>query len=144
MESVYLDYQRLSEDAARENVDVGFAKIADALRENGVAYQFVNEKVLEKLGGVREGRLVVGKCAYSAVVLANCRELKENTVRLLTSYLKAVSYTHLDVYKRQIKAKENIYIEVSDMPESGMVGTAVTLPEGKVVQACLLYTSRCV
>lgn len=34
-----------------------------------------------------------------------------------------------------IKAKENIYIEVSDMPESGMVGTAVTLPEGKVVQA---------
>lgn len=88
MESVYLDYQRLSEDAARENVDVGFAKIADALRENGVAYQFVNEKVLEKLGGVRDGRLVVGKCAYSAVVLANCRELKENTVRLLTSYLK--------------------------------------------------------
>lgn len=34
-----------------------------------------------------------------------------------------------------IKAKENIYIEVSDMPESGMVGTAVTLPEAKVVQA---------
>lgn len=34
------------------------------------------------------GRLVVGKCAYSTVVLANCRELKENTVRLLTSYLK--------------------------------------------------------
>ena len=34
-----------------------------------------------------------------------------------------------------IKAKENIYIEVSGVPESGMVGSAITLPAGNVVQA---------
>lgn len=34
-----------------------------------------------------------------------------------------------------IKAKEQIYIEVSNVPQSGMVGNAITLPEATVVQA---------
>lgn len=89
MESVYLDYKRLDEDAARNNVDVGFLGILERLRTQGVAYHFVNEKVLQKLGEVREGKLCAGKCAYSAVVLANCRELKSSTVRLLRSFLAA-------------------------------------------------------
>lgn len=88
MESVYLDYRRLNEDSARNNVDEGFAEIAVRLRENGVAYHFVNEKVFEKLGGIENGRLVVGKFAYEAVVVANCRELKQNTVELLSEFLK--------------------------------------------------------
>lgn len=87
MESVYLDYKRLDEDAARNNVDVGFLGILERLRAQGVAYHFVNEKVLQKLGAVRGGKLCVGKCAYPAVVLANCRELKSSTVRLLRSFL---------------------------------------------------------
>lgn len=88
MESVYLDYLRLSEDAARENVDVGFAEIARQLREKGIAYHFVDEKVLEKLGGSAEGGLLrVGERTYSAVLLANCRELKKNTVQILKKLL---------------------------------------------------------
>lgn len=83
MESIYLDYVRLDEDAARENVDIGFAKIADELRRAGTAYHFVNEKVLEKLGRTEKGKLIVGGREYGAVLLANCRELKGNTVRLL-------------------------------------------------------------
>lgn len=34
-----------------------------------------------------------------------------------------------------LKAKEQIYIEVSNVPQSGMAGNAITLPEATVVQA---------
>lgn len=88
MESIYLDYLRLDEEAARENVDVGFSKIVSKLRANGIAYQFVNEKILQDLGRAENGRLIVGERTYAAVLLANCRELKQSTVRLLTEMLE--------------------------------------------------------
>lgn len=83
MESIYLYYQRLQEDAARNNVDVPFLKSLALLRESGVAYHFVNEKVLQKLGSVQDGKLRVGERVYEAVVVANCAELKQSTADLL-------------------------------------------------------------
>lgn len=88
MESVYLDYIRLAEETAAKNVDEGFLHILDELRAQSVAFHFVNEKVLEHIGGVKNGTLTVGGRTYQAVVLANCRELKENTVTLLQEFLK--------------------------------------------------------
>ena len=57
----------------------------------------------------------------------------------------AVSYTHLDVYKRQdkykflVRAKSRAYFLIGadneDIIQEGMIG---------LYKACLLYTSRCV
>ena len=89
MESLYLDYIRSDETEAQNNVDTPFWETLTALRNAGVAYHFVNEKVLEKIGGVNNGTLTVGERAYSAVVLANCRELKSNTLSILKKYAAA-------------------------------------------------------
>lgn len=87
MESVYLDYIRLDESESQKKVDAPFMETLTALRKAGIAYHFVNEKVLEKLGKTENGRLVVGERSYQAVVLANCREIKSNTLSLLHKYL---------------------------------------------------------
>ena len=86
MESVYLDYMRLDEKKAEENVNVPFWETLTELRRAGIAYHFVNEKVLEKLGSVNGGVLTVGERSYGAVVVAGCRELKSNTYSLLKKY----------------------------------------------------------
>ena len=86
MESVYLDYLRLDEKKAKNDVDNPFWETLTQLREAGIAYHFVNEKVLEKLGSVRNGTLTVGERTYDAVVVANCREIKSNTYSLLKKY----------------------------------------------------------
>ena len=49
-----------------------------------------------------------------------------------------VSYTHLDVYKRQVRERE------PDALEPGQMTHVVNIPHPQTVDACLLYTSRCV
>ncbi len=88
MESIYLEYERLNEEKAKE-VDRAFFAVMERLKKAGIAYHFVNEKVLQTLGRVEGNTLIVGQCRYSAVVLGSCRELKENTVSCLRSYLLA-------------------------------------------------------
>lgn len=87
MESVYLDYIRLDETATRNSVDYPFWQTLTELRRAGIAYHFVNEKIFEKIGSVKDGVFTVGKCTYKAVVLANCRELKKNTYCALEKYV---------------------------------------------------------
>ena len=54
----------------------------------------------------------------------------------------AVSYTHLDVYKRQVKGFVQQAIEVCELPAGPyMYGEML---DSDLVQICLLYTSRCV
>ena len=55
----------------------------------------------------------------------------------------AVSYTHLDVYKRQvlvIGANDTVNPAAMEDPNSPIAG----MPVLEVWKACLLYTSRCV
>jgi hypothetical protein len=87
MESVYMEYLRLDERETVKKVDEPFFAILTLLRSLGIAYHFVNEKILERYGSVQKGHLVVGKCVYSGVVVANCREIKSNTLALLHQYM---------------------------------------------------------
>ena len=70
-------------------------------------------------------------------------------------YLEAVSYTHLDVYKRQAlvqeaqrRGAEYISLEVrpSNRPAVGLYTKLGFMEEGRRrnFYSCLLYTSRCV
>ena len=54
---------------------------------------------------------------------------------------RPVSYTHLDVYKRQILMRGQIPVQEApaEAPEAPQAPRQV-----EVRQACLLYTSRCV
>ncbi|MDY2880928.1 MAG: glycosyl hydrolase [Candidatus Borkfalkiaceae bacterium] len=86
MESVYLNYVRLNEERSYREVDDPFDRILLDLRKAGVPYHFVNEKIAEKFARAENGKLVVGKREYSAVVLANCEEIKSSTLALLEEY----------------------------------------------------------
>ena len=60
---------------------------------------------------------------------------------------KAVSYTHLDVYKRQNMLRLNVFIQVSADNRAAVMEAAKELVACSLKDngcICLLYTSRCV
>ena len=79
--------------------------------------------------------------------------LAERARALFSPMVKSVSYTHLDVYKRQV---DDLAEEIAEIVHDG-VQLAVVVGGGNIFrglagsaegmdrsQACLLYTSRCV
>lgn len=86
MESIYLDYLRLSEDKSRTEVDVPFIGLLSELKKRGVSYHFINEKIAEKLGRVENGKLIIGEKSYSQVVLNPAKEMKSSTLSLLKEF----------------------------------------------------------
>lgn len=134
MESVYLDYLRLDERAAAENVDQPFLQTINELRKKGIAYHFVNEKILEKIGKTEGGELIVGECAYRAVVVANCRSIKHNTNELLKKFVRdggklCVSGEvprYLDGYKTEERIVANCEMKDLPLPLKITVGDAVS------------------
>ena len=59
---------------------------------------------------------------------------------------RAVSYTHLDVYKRQVGGRmEHLQSQLRAAGAvAGHVSYGLHYPADEVQHACLLYTSRCV
>ena len=87
------------------------------------------------------------------VVMWKFKKDTQEQMQAFLEGLKAVSYTHLDVYKRQVKRTENMNtlllpaggrdtaaIAAEILRRGGLVG----LPTETVYGLCLLYTSRCV
>ena len=68
----------------------------------------------------------------------------DGTARLaqgtIDTYFAPVSYTHLDVYKRQVDGYP-LYAEAAN--EKGLCIAGLNFP-GNAFYSCLLYTSRCV
>ena len=58
----------------------------------------------------------------------------------------AVSYTHLDVYKRQPLTTKRLTVDGDAIGEAKNVEVVIGTPIGDVLDfcGCLLYTSRCV
>ena len=139
MESVYLDYLRLDESASIKSVDEGFAEILDELRKNGIAYHFVNEKVLEKTGATRGGKLIAGARAYSAVVVANCRELKKNTVKLLREFLRGGG--KLNVSGSLPRYVDGVKTDLSDIASNTEIG-ALPKPMDIAMDKAMDFTVR--
>ena len=63
---------------------------------------------------------------------------------LLRASLASVSYTHLDVYKRQIKRSVQAENIEADFCNTGKEGLQKLREQEYQLVVCLLYTSRCV
>ena len=75
-------------------------------------------------------------------------ELHQSSVYLPDMRLTPVSYTHLDVYKRQVNmegklAATNNYVDIEWSQRARQIEKGYTY-ENRLAELCLLYTSRCV
>lgn len=53
----------------------------------GIGHHYGDERLMEKYGSVKDGRLTIGQCTYSFVVIPDCDTLDSSTAALLKDYL---------------------------------------------------------
>ncbi|MGN1104458.1 MAG: hypothetical protein ACI4QI_06225, partial [Candidatus Coproplasma sp.] len=146
-ESVYLRYVRLNEEPTYVNVDYGFDAIIRQLRNSGIAYHFVNEKIAKNMASVSGGKFIVGNMQYSAVVVANCEEIKSSTKKLLEEYasqggklcIEGRAPTYIDGIYSPLTLKSNCSLEDLPKPVSLTVSADVSISYRKAFGRCFLF-----
>ncbi len=108
-------YQYDTEQAALWNIQQQLMDTMCALEEKHIAYHLGDETILEHHGKVENGKLVVGKQAYSYVIDPGCEVLLDSTRELLEEFVA----------------------------QGGKMTTADALPENKVLDSPgITYTRR--
>lgn len=86
MRDIWLDYIRDDDYESVKGMETDFNELLEILRNNGIEYQFIDERILERYGKVCGNKLLVGNCEYGSVLLPKMRNISSNTYRLLKNY----------------------------------------------------------
>lgn len=86
--SAYLRYNRETDAESVARLDADYASLAERLGEAQIGHHYLDESLLERHGRVEDGRLILGQCAYTHVVVPSMENLASNTVALLREFLR--------------------------------------------------------
>lgn len=84
--SAYIDYDPRNWDSCAE-LDVSYVDLCEKLAENCVPFHLVDETILAKYGSVSNGKLHVGKCSYSTLLISKCYVIDGTTDKLLKEFI---------------------------------------------------------
>ena len=78
------------ENTGLRDVSIKFSKTIDELEKKHISFHLGDEIIMERHGKVEDGKLVIGQCSYSYVVVEPCCEfMLENTRQLLQDFVSA-------------------------------------------------------
>lgn len=83
--TVWSVYSLIDKTAAQQ-LDKAFVDVIRKLEEKHVLFHLGDETIMERHAEVKDGRLVIGRQAYSCVVMDCCQELLEGTRKLLQEF----------------------------------------------------------
>ena len=87
MHSAYLTFDRTTDLDSIQHVVAPFKALIERFGAAGIGHHYGDERLMEKYGSVKDGRLTVGQCTYSYVVIPDCDTLDSSTAALLKDYL---------------------------------------------------------
>lgn len=85
--SCYLTYKRDEDYASIAEIENAFHALSNLLSGHQIPYHWGDESMLRDLGRAENGKLILGRCAYSYVVIPDTKTLDGTTVELLRQYL---------------------------------------------------------
>ena len=87
MHSAYLTFDRAHDEASVRGVGEAFKALIERFGAAGIGHHYGDERLMEKYGSVSDGKLTIGQCTYSYVVIPDCDTLDNSTAALLKDYL---------------------------------------------------------
>lgn len=118
MRGVWLDYVRREDGKSVEALQKSLDELLLTLRKRGILFHFIDEKILEKHGTIKEGRLRVGECEYNRVIIPDMKTLAKNTYSLLKEYtgklLMMGDIQYLDGERAKVDLHTNMTMEELD------------------------------
>ncbi len=88
MRSAYFDYKRGTVDIPESWLDPSLRKACRTLSEQGIAYHFLDETLLEKHGFVQSDAIGCGACRYTYLVLPKILTMGKHTEMLLRKFIE--------------------------------------------------------
>jgi len=86
--SAYFTFKRDDPSSVKELNDK-FIRLAETIGARGIGHHFADETLLAKYGSVRKNKLVIGKCAYSTVIVPDMKGIDATTVQILKEFVNA-------------------------------------------------------
>ncbi len=83
----YTLYKRLDRESTGA-LNASFTELVEKLGARGVVHHIGDETLMKKYGRVAGRKLVIGKCAYSTVVVPEMPSIDESTLKLLREFVK--------------------------------------------------------
>ena len=87
MHSAYLTFDRTTDLDSIQHVVAPFKALIERFGAAGIGHHYGDEWLMEKYGSAKDGRLTIGQCTYSYVVIPDCDTLDSSTAALLKDYL---------------------------------------------------------
>ena len=84
--SVWMEWIRSEEGASVEKLCEDFEALLLRMRKEGLTYQLVDEGILARRGGVKDGKLFVGKNTYDKVIVPKMLTLTSSTCDILKKF----------------------------------------------------------
>ena len=84
--SIWMEFVRSEEGASVEKLCADFDALLRLLRREGITFQLVDEGILARHGGVRDGKLFVGSCEYDKVIVPKMLTLCQSTADILARF----------------------------------------------------------
>ena len=86
MRDIWLDYVRSEDYESVKRTEEDFNEFLRVLRKNGVEYQLIDERILERHGKAEGKNLRVGNCVYDTVIVPKMRNISGATYEILKQY----------------------------------------------------------
>ena len=97
-------YSYVKGNRTLEQIGQEFQHFVIRLEKAQVEYDLGSENIIKDRGSIKKGKFIIGQRGYSTVIIPPLVEnIEKHTFDLLTDFV-TVSYTHLDVYKRQFQS----------------------------------------
>ena len=86
--STYFDYKRDNICNGKLDIDVSFAALTKKLSAMNLPYHLADETIMAKHAGVKNGKLVIGKCSYDYLVFPLVYTMDKSTKLLVDEFYK--------------------------------------------------------
>ncbi len=83
---VWLDYIRTLDYESVKMAEGEFSALLATLQKHGIAYHFVDERILDRHGKADGERLCVGQCTYDTLIIPNMRSIRKSSLEMLAGY----------------------------------------------------------
>ena len=84
--SAYLRFDR-SDSSTLNELNESFTALIEDLGAAGILHHYADETLLAKYGKVKDGKLVIGNCSYSQVVVPEMENIDDTTVKILKQFV---------------------------------------------------------
>lgn len=113
--NIWLDYIKTEEYGSVKDTEDEFNALLCRLRQNGVTFQLIDERILQRHGAIEGNELRVGNRKYSSIIVPKMHTIAETTLDILKKFTGKLcvlsDIPYVDGEKRTADLQGNISID---------------------------------